>query len=56
MNLLKGCRFPKDVVLHTVYYRDLEEIMAERVVQVDHATLNEWVIKQSSIVAARAQS
>ncbi len=61
---LKGCHFPKDAVLYAVYfylrytfsYRDLEEIMAERGVRVDHATLNRWVVKFSSIVAARAQS
>ena len=61
---LKGCHFPKDAVLYAVYfylrytvsYRDLEEIMAERGVRVDHATLNRWVVKYSPIVAARAQS
>lgn len=50
---LKGCHFPKDAVLYAVYfylrytmsYRDLEEIMAERGVRVDHATLNRWVVK-----------
>lgn len=52
---LKGCHFPKDADLYTVYfylrytvsYRDLEEIMAERGVRVDHATLNRWVVKYS---------
>ncbi len=61
---MKGCHFPKDVVLYAVYfylrytvsYRDLEEIMAERGVQVDHAALNSWVVKFSPMVAARAQS
>ncbi len=61
---LKGCHFPKDAVLYAVYfylrytvsYRDLEEIRAERGVQVDHATLNRWVVKYSPMVAARAQS
>ncbi|WP_170428430.1 IS6 family transposase [Ruegeria arenilitoris] len=61
---LKGCHFPKVAVLYAVYfylrytvsYRDLEEIMAERGVRVDHATLNRWVVKYSPIVAARAQS
>ncbi len=61
---LKGCHFPKDAVLYAVYfylrytvsYRDLEEIMAERGVQVDHATLNRWVVKYSPIIAGRAQS
>ena len=47
----KGSHYPKDVILYAVFfydryavsYRDLEEIMAERGVQVDHATLNRWV-------------
>ena len=37
-------------------YRDLEEIMAERGVTVDHATLNRWVVKFSPLIAANAQS
>ncbi len=49
----KGAQFPHDVILfavffyvrYTVSYRDLEEIMAERGVFVDHATLNRWVAK-----------
>lgn len=44
----KGAHFPKEAILYAVYfylrysvsYRDLEEIMAERGVEVDHATLN----------------
>jgi putative transposase len=48
----KGSHFPKDIILHAVFfylrygvsYRDLEEIMAERGVKVDHATLNRWVV------------
>lgn len=44
----KGVHYPKAVILHAVFfyvryavsYRDLEEIMAERGVTVDHATLN----------------
>ena len=44
----KGAQFPQDVILHAVFfyvrygvsYRDLEEILAERGVVVDHATLN----------------
>ena len=47
----KGSQFPKDVILYAVWfyvrfpvsYRDLEEIMAERGVELDHATLNRWV-------------
>lgn len=59
----KGAQFPKDVILHAVYfylrygvsYRDLEEILAERGVDVDHATLNRWVVKYSPLVALVAQ-
>ena len=42
----KGAHYPKDVILHAVFfylryavsYRDLEEILAEWGVNVDHAT------------------
>ncbi len=59
---IKGSQFPKDAILYsvsfylryTVTYRDLEEIMAERGVRVDHASLNRWVTKYSPLVAARA--
>ena len=37
-------------------FRDLEEIMAEDGVQVDHAILNRWVVKYSLMIAASAQS
>ena len=59
----KGAQFPKQVILfavffyvrYTVSYRDLEEILAERGVQVDHATLNRWVAKYSPLIAANAR-
>jgi putative transposase len=46
----KGSHYPKDVILYAVFfyvryavsYRDLEEIMAERGVAVEHATLNRF--------------
>ena len=49
----KGSHYPKEVILYAVFshvrygvsYRNLEEIMAERGVDVDHATLNRWVLK-----------
>jgi putative transposase len=58
----KGAHYPKDVILYAVYfyvryavsYRDLEEIMAERGVSVDHATLNRWVVKYSPLIADEA--
>jgi putative transposase len=60
----KGVQFPKLVILFAVFfyvryavsYRDLEEIMAERSVVVDHATLNRWVVKYAPLIAAQAQA
>jgi putative transposase len=60
----KGLQYPKSVILYAVFfylrygvsYRDLEEIMAERGVKVDHATLNRWVVKYSPLIAANAQA
>lgn len=43
------------VFFYAVSYRDLEEIMAEHGVQVDHATLNRWVVKYSPDIARTAQ-
>jgi hypothetical protein len=59
----KGAHFPKDIILfavffyvsYTVSYRDLEEIMAERGVSVDHATLNRWVTNYSPQIATNAR-
>lgn len=58
----KGAQFPKDVILFAVFFyvrytvscRDLEEILAERGVQVDHATLNRWVTRYSPLIAEKA--
>jgi len=59
----KGVHFPKSIILYAVFfyvrysvsYRDLQEIMAERGVEIDHATLNRWVVKYSPQIAAQAQ-
>jgi len=58
-----GAQFPKEVILFAVFfyvrygvsYRDVEEIMEERGVNVDHATLNRWVIKYSPLIALAAK-
>jgi putative transposase len=42
-------------VRYGVSYRDLEEIMAERGVEIDHATLIRWVVKFSPLIALSAQ-
>ena len=55
----KGNQYPKGVILYAVFfyvryavsYCDLEEIMEERGVEVDHATLSRWVVKYSAIIA-----
>lgn len=59
----KGSQYPKGVILCAVFFyvryaasdRNLEEIMAERGVEVDHATLNRWIVKYSPIIAPKAQ-
>ena len=49
----KGSQVEKEIILggvrwygaYPISYRQLEEMMQERGVSVDHATLNRWVIK-----------
>src|SRR6202043_2944391 len=49
----KGSHFERDVILwgvrwyvaYPLSYRQIEEMMAEHGVEVDHATLNRWVLK-----------
>ena len=51
----KGTHFPQEVILvgvrwyvaYPLSYRHVEELMAERGVPVDHATLQRWVVKYS---------
>ena len=60
----KGVHFPKEPILYAVFFylrypgscRDIEEITEERGVDVDHGTLNRWVVKLAPIMAAQAQS
>ena len=57
---LKGCHFPKSIVFQCVFwylryalsYRDIEELMLERGVHVDHATIHRWVVKYTPIFEA----
>jgi putative transposase len=49
----KGSHFEREVILwgirwyvaYPISYRQLEEILEERGVEVDHSTLNHWVMK-----------
>jgi putative transposase len=51
----KGAHFAKDIILtcirwyvaYPLSYRQVEELMQERGVSVDHATINRWVLKYS---------
>ncbi len=54
----KGKHFDRDITLmvvrwyvaYSLSYRDIEEMLKERVVQVDHATLNRWVIEYAPLL------
>jgi putative transposase len=54
----KGAHFPKEVILMGVRWylayplstRHVEELMEERGVELDHATINRWVIKYSPLL------
>lgn len=60
----KDAQYPKSVVLYAVFfyirygvsYRDLEEIMADRGVTVDHSTLNRWGVRYAPQIAENAQT
>ncbi len=51
----KGAHFPQDIILmgvrwyvaYPLSYRHVEELMQERGVGVDHATIQRWVVKYS---------
>ena len=54
----KGAHFPKDIMLmgvrwyvaYPLSYRHVEELMEERGVPVDHATIQRWVVKYSPLL------
>src|SRR3954451_14873700 len=57
----KGSHFERDVILwavrwyvaYPISYRQLEEMMDERGVEVDHSTLNRWVLKYVPLLEAQ---
>ncbi len=61
MSDFKGRRFPTDIILvcvrwycrYGISYRDLEEMMAERGVVVDHTTLFRWVQRYAPFMEKR---
>jgi putative transposase len=54
----KGSHFERDVILwgvrwyvaYPISYRQLEEMMEDRSVEVDHSTLNRWVLKYAPLL------
>jgi putative transposase len=54
----KGAHFPQDIILmgvrwyvaYPLSYRHVEELMEERGVLVDHATIQRWVVKYSPLL------
>jgi transposase, IS6 family len=56
----KGAHFPQDIILmgvrwyvaYPLSYRHVEELMQERGVLVDHATIQRWVVKYSPLLEA----
>ena len=57
----KGCHFPNEVILmairwyiaYPLSYRHVEELMEERGLKLDHATVNRWVIKYSPVLESK---
>ena len=58
-----GLHFPKDVILtavrwylrYNLSYRDVEELIAERGIVVDHSTINRWVVKYAALLVEAGQ-
>ncbi|MFC1503562.1 IS6 family transposase [Pseudomonadota bacterium] len=58
-----GRHFPSEIILQSVRYylsyklryREIEEILAERGITVDHSTLNRWVLKYAPLLEHRAR-
>jgi putative transposase len=57
----KGSHFLKCVILQTVYlylryalsYRNIKELMKERGIEVDHSSINRWVVKYTPFLESK---
>jgi transposase-like protein len=57
----KGCHFPKESILmairwyiaYPLSYHHVEELMEERGLKLDHATVNRWVVKYSPTLESK---
>jgi len=62
-SVFAGFRFPSDVIVLAVRwylrfglsYRDVEELLAERGVEVDHVTVYRWVVRFAPLLAEAAR-
>ena len=58
-----GRHFPTDVILTTIQwylryklsYRDIEELIVEHGIEVDHSTINRWIVNYAPLLATQAQ-
>ena len=58
-----GCCFPPDVILPAIRwhlrfglsYREVEELLAERGIQIDHVTIFRWVQRFTPLLAEAAR-
>ena len=53
-----GRHFPSEIIYYLAYklsYREIEEILAEHDIIVDHSTLNRWVIKYAPLLEHQAR-
>ena len=61
--MFKGCHYPSEFILmairyyvsYPLSYRNIEEVFSERGINVDHATINRWVIKFAPLIEANAR-
>ena len=64
MTSFSGRHYPKSIILQCVRwyvayalsYRNIEEMMAERGIYVDHATLNRWVLHYAPLLEQKART
>ena len=59
-----GYRFPRDIIRRAVWlylrftlsYRDVEELLAERGIQVSYETIRRWVLSFGPLIARRLRA
>jgi len=60
MTPLSGYRFPRDIIQRAVWiylsYRDVEELLAERGVEVSYETIRRWVLTFIPAIARRLRA